>query len=52
VAYFNGKHSAQEYNYDIYDKELLGVIKALEEWWPKLEGSSQRFDIIINHKNL
>src|SRR3981081_3927118 len=45
-------HSAQECNYDIYDKELLAVIKALEEWRPELEGSSQRFDIIMDHKNL
>src|SRR4030081_2749236 len=52
VAYFNGKHSAQECNYDIYDKELLAVIKALEEWRPELEGSSQRFDIITDYKNL
>ena len=52
VAYFSAKHSAQECNYDIYDKELLAVIKALEEWRPELEGSSQRFDIITDHKNL
>jgi hypothetical protein len=31
VAYCSGKHSAQECNYDIYDKELLTVIKALEK---------------------
>ena len=31
VAYFSAQHSAQKYNYDIYDKELLAVIKALEE---------------------
>jgi hypothetical protein len=52
VAYFSAKHSAQECNYDIYDKELLAVIKALEEWRPELEGASQRFDIITDHKNL
>ena len=52
VAYFSGKHSAQECNYDIYDKELLAVIKALEEWRPEREGSSQWFDIITNPKNL
>ena len=39
VAYFSAKHSAQECNYDIYDKELLAIIKALEEWRPELEGS-------------
>jgi hypothetical protein len=52
VAYCSGKHSAQECNYDIYDKELLAVIKALEEWRPKLAGSCQQFDIIMDYKNL
>jgi transposase InsO family protein len=52
VAYFSSKHSAQECNYDIYDKELLAVIKALEEWRPELEGSQQPFEIITDHKNL
>lgn len=52
VAYFSAKHSAQECNYDIYDKELLAVIKALEEWRPELEGSREPFDIITDHKNL
>ena len=31
VAYFFLKHSAAEYNYEIYDKELLAIIKSLEE---------------------
>jgi hypothetical protein len=52
VAYFSAKHSAQECNYDIYDKELLAIIKALEEWRPELEGSSRTFDIVTDHKNL
>lgn len=42
----------QECNYDIYDKELLGVIKSLEEWRPELEGLQSRFDVITDHKNL
>jgi hypothetical protein len=40
VAYFSGKHSAQACNYDLYDKELLAVIKVVEEWRLELEGSS------------
>lgn len=52
VAYFSAKHSAAECNYDIYDKELLAIIKALEEWKPELEGAAHRFDIITDHKNL
>jgi transposase InsO family protein len=52
VAYFSAKHSAQECNYDIYDKELLAVIKALEEWQPELEGTKQPFQVVTDHKNL
>ncbi|KAI0998665.1 hypothetical protein K3495_g9532 [Podosphaera aphanis] len=52
VAYFSSKHSTQECNYDIYDKELLGVIKSLEEWRPELEGLQNQFDILTDHKNL
>jgi hypothetical protein len=31
VAYYSKKHSLAECNYDIYDKELMAIIKALEE---------------------
>ena len=36
IIFFSAKHSALEYNYKIYDKKLLAIIKALEEWRPKL----------------
>jgi hypothetical protein len=52
VAYFSAKYNTAECNYDIYDKELLAIIKALEEWRPKLEGAAHRFEIITDHKNL
>jgi len=31
VAFFSTKHSVLECNYEIYNKELLAIIKALEE---------------------
>jgi hypothetical protein len=31
IAYFLLKHSAAECNYKIYNKELLAIIKSLEE---------------------
>src|SRR5204863_9572831 len=52
VAFFSAKHSAPECNYEIYDKELLAIIKALEEWQPELQGTEQPFKIIMDHKNL
>ncbi|KAI1007798.1 hypothetical protein K3495_g433 [Podosphaera aphanis] len=52
VAYFSSKPSTQECHSDIYDKELLGVIKSLKEWRPELEGLQNQFDILTDHKNL
>ena len=52
VAYFSSKHSAQECNYEIYDKELLAIIKSLEEWRPELHGAQEPFEIVTDHKNL
>lgn len=31
VAFFSKKHSAAECNYEIYDKELLAIIRCFEE---------------------
>ncbi len=41
-----------ERNYNIYDRELLAIIKALEEWRHYLEGSPHTIDILSDHKNL
>lgn len=52
VAYFSSKHSAAECNYEIYDKELLAIIKCLEEWRPELQGTEEPFEVLTDHKNL
>ena len=51
VAYISRKLSLAEQNYDIYNKELLAIVAALETWRVYAEGS---LDIIIftNYKNL
>jgi len=36
VIFFSAKYSAPEYNYKIYNKELLAIIKVLKKWRPKL----------------
>ena len=40
-----------EYNYEIYDKEMLTIIYTLKEWDAKLRGVPH-FLILIDHKNL
>ena len=52
VAYFSKKHSPEECNYEIYDKELLAIIRCLEEWRPELEGAKFPVKILSDHKNL
>ena len=39
-------------NYKIYDKEMLAVIKRLENWRHLLEGAKFKFEVQIDHKNL
>ena len=52
VTFFLKKHSVQEVNYEIYDKELLIIICAFEEWQPELEGSAFSLKVITDHQNL
>jgi hypothetical protein len=51
VANFSKKHTPAECNYDIYDKELMVTIKALEEWGPECEGATYPLQFITDHKN-
>ena len=41
-----------EHNYAIYDKELLSVIRGLEEWRHILEGTKHTIEILNDHRNL
>ena len=52
VAYYSRKFTAPEINYPIYDKELLAIIAAFEEWRPYLAGAQHRIQVITDHKNL
>ena len=52
VAYFSKKHSPAKCNYDVYDKELMAIIKALEEWRPECKGAAYPLKLITDHKNL
>ncbi|KAI0991735.1 hypothetical protein K3495_g16452, partial [Podosphaera aphanis] len=49
---FSKKHSPAECNYEIYDKELLAIVRAFEEWRPELEGAAHPIAVISDHKNL
>ena len=46
------KFSCPELNYDVYDKELLAIMNAFEEWRAYLEGSKYPVEVYLDHKNL
>jgi len=41
-----------ELNYNIYNKELLGIIVALKEWKAFLQDTKEPFMVKTDHKNL
>ena len=41
-----------EPNYNIYNKELLGIVTALKEWRAFLYNTIKLFRVITNYKNL
>ena len=51
-AYHSTTFSPAEWNYNIYDRELLAVIQALKEWRHYLTGTEHPVTVITNHKNL
>ena len=51
-AYFSRTFTPAQRNYDIYDRELLAVILALEEWRQYLQGTKHPITVITDHKNL
>ena len=51
VAFFSKKNNAAESNYPIHDKELLAVVRYLEQWDAELR-SVLSFEIWTDHKNL
>lgn len=52
VAYHSKSLSEAERNYEIYDKELLAIVLALEEWRQYLLGARHTFKIWSDHLNL
>src|SRR6266571_2822999 len=52
VAYYSKKMTLLELNYDIYNKELLGIVVALKEWRVFLQGTLEPFTVKTDHKNL
>src|SRR5713101_680582 len=52
IAFMSKSFIEAKCNYNIYDRELLAIICALEEWCHYLEGSPHTIEILSDHKNL
>ena len=51
-AFISKTFSPAERNYEIYDRELLAIIRALEEWRHYIQGSPHTTIIFSDHKDL
>ena len=52
MAFISKSLNKTERNYEIHDREMLGIVKCLDEWKHLLEGAQNKFEIWSNHKNL
>jgi hypothetical protein len=52
LAYYSATFTPTERNYDIYERELLAVIKALTHWRHYLVWTKEPFRIQTDHANL
>ena len=52
ISFISKTFSPAERNYEIYDRELLAIIRALEEWRHYIQGSPHTTIILSDHKNL
>ena len=52
MAFLSKTFTETERNYEIYDRELLGIICALEEWRHYIQGSGHTTIVHSDHQNL
>ncbi len=52
VIYFSKTLSSAECNYEIYDKELLTIIRCFEQWRAELQSVKSSVNVLTNHKSL
>ena len=50
-SFYSRKLNGAKYNYEIYDKEMLAIVRSLEEFDYKLRGLAS-FEVYSDYKNL
>jgi hypothetical protein len=52
IAYYSATFTPTERNYDIYERELLAVMKSLMHWRQYLGWTKEPFTVLTDHANL
>ena len=52
ITFYSKSLSVVERNYEIHDKEMLAIIRALKERRHFLEGAKHHVEVWTDHKNL
>ena len=52
IAYYSATFTPTQQKYDIYERELLAVLKALEHWRCYLAWGKHQFVVLTDHANL
>ena len=52
VAFMSKTFNNTEKRYEIYDRELLGIVRALKEWQHYIQGSGHTTMVHTDHKNV
>jgi hypothetical protein len=52
ITYYSATFTPTERNYDIYERELLAVLKALQQWRPHLAVTEIPVIVLTDHANL
>ena len=52
IAFLSKTFSETKRNYDVYDRELSAIIRALTEWRHYMQGSTHTTTVFSDHKNL
>jgi RNase H-like domain found in reverse transcriptase len=52
VAFLSRTFMDMEQRYKIYDRELLGIVRALKEWQHYIQGSGHMTLVHMDHRNL
>ncbi len=52
VVFFSKNLKLAKCNYEIYDKELLVIIRCFEQWRPELKETGVSIKVITEHKSL